>query len=117
MRHQKKGRVFGRERKVRVALIRSLAEALIEKGKIMTTEAKAKELRPFIERLVTFGKKGTVASRRIIVSRLGGRMKVAALLVSEIAPKYKDRRGGYTRIVKMGVRKADSSKRALIEFV
>jgi large subunit ribosomal protein L17 len=117
MRKQKKGRTFGRERKVRIALIRSLAESLILRGKITTTEAKAKELRPFVERLVTYGKKGTAASSRLIAVRLGGRAKTVKHLVSEVAPKYKERNGGYTRITKLGARKSDSAKRAVIEFV
>lgn len=117
MRKHKKGRIFGRVANIRVALIRSLAESLIDRGAITTTEAKAKELRPFVERLVTFGKKGNVASERIIVARLGGRKTSARKLVKDIAPKYKDRNGGYTRIVKLGVRKSDGSKRARISFV
>lgn len=117
MKHHKKGRTFGRRGKVGVALIRGLAANLIENGKITTTEAKAKELRPFVERLVTFGKKGTLASRRELTSRLGGRDAMAKKMVTEIAPKYKDRKGGYTRIIKLPVRKSDASKRAMIEFV
>jgi len=117
MQKRKKGRTFGRVRKLRVALIRSLAESLIENGKINTTEAKAKELRPYIEKLITMGKKGTIAAERLIVARLGGRKASASKLVKDIAPKYKGRAGGYTRIVKLPVRKADASARAMIEFV
>lgn len=117
MRKQRKGRKFGRVTKVRVALIRGLAANLIDKEKIFTTEAKAKELRPFIERLVTFGKKGTLSSERIIKSRLGGREKSAKRMIKEIAPRYKERSGGYTRIIKVASRTSDGSKRAMIEFV
>ena len=117
MNHHKKGRKFGRVRKLRGALIRGLAANLISHGKIATTEAKAKELRPFVERLVTFGKKGTVASQRLLIARLGGNESAAKKLVKDIAPKYKERQGGYTRIIKLPVRKSDASKRAVIEFV
>ncbi len=117
MRKHKKGRTLGRERKLRVALLRSLASNLIEKGKITSTEAKAKELRPFIERLITFGKKGDVSSIRLIEARLGGNTKGAFRLVKDIAPRYKDRQGGYTRIVKLVTRKSDSARRAQISFV
>lgn len=116
MQKRKKGRVFGRVRKGRTALLRSLAISFIEKGKIATTEAKAKELRPFIERLVTFGKKGTLASERVIISRLSN-ASATRKIMKDIAPKYKDRAGGYTRITKTGIRRADASARALIEFV
>jgi large subunit ribosomal protein L17 len=117
MRKHKKGRILGRVKKVRVALVRSLATNLIEKGAITTTEAKAKELRPFVERLVTFGKTGTKAHERLIVSRLGGNGKATSKLVKDIAPKYKDRAGGYTRIAKLPPRKADGAKMARISFV
>jgi len=97
--------------------MRSLAVALIERDRIKTTEAKAKELRPFIERLITMGRQGTIASRRLIVSRLGGNEKLAKKLVDEIAIRYKERNGGYTRIMKLPTRVSDGSKMALIEFV
>lgn len=117
MKHHKKGRVFGRKGNVRVALIRSLATHLIHKGKITTTEAKAKELRPFVERLVTQGKKNSIASRRLIMKRLGGQESITKKLITDISSKYKDRSGGYTRIIKLGARKSDSARRAVIEFV
>ncbi len=117
MRHHKSGRKFGRERKVRLGLMRGLAINLINEGKIKTTEAKAKELRPYVEKLLTLGKKNTVASRRVIASKLGGQSEVAARLVLTIAPKYKERAGGYTRITKLPVRVSDSARLALIEFI
>lgn len=117
MRHHKKGRTFGRERKVRVALLRSLARSLIEHERIVTTEAKAKELRPFVERLLTYGKKASLAHERLIVSRLGGGRVEARKLISTISPRYKDRHGGYTSIVKLPVRKSDSAKMASIRFI
>jgi len=97
--------------------MRGLAVSLIESGKIKTTEAKAKELRPFVERLVTFGKKNTVAARREVASRLGEpKNEVLKKLFDEIATEYKDREGGYTRIVKIGRTPAGRDE-AVIEFV
>ena len=89
----------------------------ILKGKIKTTEAKAKALRPFVEKLVSRGKTGTVAARRIVVSRLGGEKVATAKLFDTLSPKYKGRKGGYTRITKLGRRASDSAKEAVIEFV
>ncbi len=115
MRHLKKGRKFGREKNQRRALMKSLAFNLIKKEKIKTTEAKAKELRPFIEKFVTMAKKGTLAGRKLVISRLG---EISAKkLFEKIGPKYKERNGGYTRIIKTGRRKNDASKTAFIEFV
>ena len=116
MRHLKKNRKFGREKNQRKALLRSLATSLILYGKIRTTEAKARELRPFIEKVVTRGKSDTMHSRRILVSRLGGKTALAKLM-KDIAPKYKERNGGYTRIIKLPSRASDRSPMAAIEFV
>ncbi len=111
----KNKRRFGRKRDQRRALFASLARALILNEKIKTTEAKAKELRPFIEKLVTKGKEDSLHSRRILAARLSD--DVAEKLIKEIGPKYKDRSGGYTRIIKLVPRKDDSAKMAIIEFV
>ena len=116
MRHHKAKRTLGRSRDQRTALMRNLAESLILHGKIKTTEAKAKELRPFIEKLVTMARKGTLAARRTVASRLA-REDVARKLVADIAPKYADRAGGYTRITKLSPREGDGAKMAVIEFV
>jgi len=116
MKHHSKIRKLGRTRNVRNALIRSLAEALIRNGKIKTTEAKAKELRPFIEKLVTKAKKGDLASIRLVTAKLAGTGR-ANKLISEIAPKFKDRNGGYTRVIKLPARGGDGSAMAIIEFV
>ena len=94
----------------------SLAVGLIEHGRIQTTEAKAKELRSFVEKLVTRARKGDLASRRILISRLGNKSTVEKL-IKEIAPKYEKRTGGYTRVVKLGRREGDRAKMAIIEFV
>lgn len=116
MRHHNANRKFGRERGLRRALLRSLAEALIKHGRITTTEAKAKELRPYIEKLVTTARRGTLASQRRVIARLGTATR-AHKLVKEIAPKYQERPGGYTRIIKLPPRRSDSSPMAVIEFV
>jgi large subunit ribosomal protein L17 len=116
MRHHVKKRTLGRKSAQRTALLRSLACSLIRDGKIQTTEAKAKELRPFIEKAVTHAKNDTVAKRRLVLSQLGNKTQTANLF-KNIAPKYVDRNGGYTRIVKLPIRQSDASKMALIEFV
>lgn len=116
MRHGNNIRKFGRKRKVRTALVRGLAVSLIRDGSIRTTEAKAKELRPFVEKLVTRAKAPSLAAVRILVSRLG-REEAAKNLLEDIAPKYAERAGGYTRIVKLAPRKSDASPMARIEFV
>jgi large subunit ribosomal protein L17 len=117
MQNHNKNRKFGRVRKVRTALMRSLAHNLIEHGAITTTEAKAKSLRPFIERLVTHAKEDTVAKRRFIARTLGNDEMGVARLFNDIAPKYKERKGGYTRIVRIAVRQGDSAIVAHISFV
>ncbi len=115
MRHHNANRKFGRVTKVRKALLNSLARSLVLHEKIETTEPKAKELRPFIEKIVTMGKKESVAARRLIAEKVG---KVASKkLVDELSPKYKSRAGGYTRIMKLKRRLSDGSKMAIIEFV
>ena len=116
MLHHKKNRKFGRKRNVRNALLKSLASALIEKGKIQTTEAKAKEIRPYVEKLITRSKNATLSNRRLLISRLG-RKSVVEKLISEITPNYKDRNGGYCRVVKLSSSRGDGSKMAIIELI
>src|SRR4051812_2348225 len=99
MRHLKAGRQLGRNASHRLALFRNLSRALIEHGRIVTTVEKAKELRPFIEKLVTLAKKGTLHSRRLALARLPDKDAVKKLF-EEIAPQYADRPGGYTRVLK-----------------
>ncbi len=117
MRHHNSKRKLGRVRKVRKALVNSLALNLIVRGRIKITEPKAKELRPFIEKIVTQAKRGTLADRRLVISKLSNRAPEVNKLFKTIAPNYEKRSGGYTRIIKLGVRKSDGAKMALIEFV
>jgi ribosomal protein L17 len=117
MNHHSKQRTLGRKSNQRLALLRSLARSLVKYEKITTTEAKAKELRPFIEKLITNARTEGVAARRLISSRLGGEPSLTKKLVDEIAPQYKDRPGGYTRITKLPIRKSDAAKMAQIELV
>lgn len=117
MRHGNNKRKFGRVRKVRVALINSLALNLIVREKIKTTEPKAKELRPFMEKLLTQAKKGDAATRRLVIAKLMNRKPEVKKLFETIAPKYTDRKGGYTRVMKLGARKSDGAPMAIIAFV
>jgi large subunit ribosomal protein L17 len=117
MRHHNNTRKFGRDKTQKKALFNSLALNLIVREKIKTTEPKAKELRPFIEKLVTRAKKGDLSTRRLIISKLSNRSSEIKKLFEVLAPKYKDKKGGYTRILKLGARKSDGAKMAIIEFV
>jgi large subunit ribosomal protein L17 len=117
MRHSNKNRTLSRPAGQRTALLRGLSVSLIRDGKITTTIAKAKELQPRIERLVTFAKKNTVTARRTVASRLGEPNEaILKKLFSEIAPKFATRNGGYTRVIKMG-RMPSGRDQAVIEFV
>lgn len=104
-----------RIRKQRRALLKILAANLILWKRIRTTEAKAKSVRPFIERLITVARKGTLASRRHIGKYLS--LKAADLLARDIAPRYAGRPGGYTRVIKIGTRKGDAARMAYLELV
>ncbi len=116
MRHQKRVAKLGRSKSHRKALLANLAISMIEHGKIQTTDAKAKALRGFVERLITLGKKDTVQARRQAYRVLQNRTLVQRLF-THIAPQYIDRPGGYTRIVKLGFRKNDCAPVSLIEFI
>src|SRR4051812_15240287 len=109
MRHHNQNRKFGRTKTERHALMHSLALNLIVREKIKTTEPKAKELRPFIEKIVTNAKKDTLANRRVITSRLHNRKREVKKLFEVIAPRYKEKNGGYTRVFKLGPRKSDGA--------
>ena len=115
MRKRKSGRKFGREKDQRNALMTHLAGALIANGKIRTTEAKARELRPYVERLITKARKGNLATRRDLGRSLTP--KQVKVLVDDIAPKFTSRPGGYTRIIKLPSRKSDGAKQAIIELL
>ncbi|MCX6753713.1 MAG: 50S ribosomal protein L17 [Candidatus Nomurabacteria bacterium] len=117
MRHGNNVRKFGRDKNQKHALMKGLMLALIAHGKIETTEAKAKELRPAIEKMITKANVGTLASKRLVISRLYNLTAEANKLINTIAPKYKGRAGGYTRITKLPRRLGDASKMAIIEFI
>lgn len=115
MRHHNQNRKFGRVRKVRKALLNSLARSLVLHEKIETTEPKAKELRPFVEKLITKGKTPTVAARRALSEKVGP--KASKLIADNLSKKYESKKGGYTRITKSRKRLSDGSRMAIIEFV
>jgi large subunit ribosomal protein L17 len=116
MRHRKAGRSLRRTSEQRLALLRNLATSLIEQGAIVTTEAKAKELRPFVEKLITKAKAGTLHARRNAITDIHKRA-AADKLFQELGPKFATRKGGYTRILKTGHRKGDGADMARIELV
>ena len=116
MRHQKSGRRFNRDTDHRKALMRSLCAALIESGRITTTEARAKELRRWVERLVTTAKPNDVNARRRVARDVPDAVAAAALFES-VVPKMQDRPGGYTRIIRKGPRLGDAAPMVIIEFV
>ena len=115
MRHHNANRKFGRVTKVRNALLKSLARALVLEGKIRTTDAKARELRPYAEKMITQGKTGTLSARRLLTAKIGP--DGAGKLMGDISPRYMTRAGGYTRITKLPRRPGDASLMAYIELV
>lgn len=117
MKHHSKKRPLGRERGQRTALLRSLARSLVLKEGIVTTVAKAKELRPFVERLVSTSREGTPRSRRLVSSRLGNADDAVKKLHDILAVRYQKRAGGYTRIIKLGKVGKREADFARIEFV
>jgi large subunit ribosomal protein L17 len=119
MRHQKKGRKLNRTASHRKALFSNLAASLVIHKKIRTTDAKGKELRTYIDRLVTYAKRGDVHGRRLIQKRITGKRgkEIANILIHDIAPAYADRHGGYTRLIKLNNRKNDNAPVSLIEFI
>jgi large subunit ribosomal protein L17 len=116
VRHRKAGRQLRRTGEQKLALMRSLATSLIEHGAIETTEAKAKELRPFVEKLITKARSGTLHDRRL-AGRHVQKREAADKLFQEIGPKFAKRAGGYTRILKTGHRKGDGADMARIELI
>ena len=116
MRHLKSGRQLSRNSSHRWALMRNLITALLREEKIQTTDPKAKELRRWVERVITLGKRGDLHARRQAAAIVQDKTVVQKLF-DAIGPRFKDRPGGYTRIIKLGVRHGDAAKMALIELV
>lgn len=116
MRHRNKGRQLSRTATHRKATLRNLATALFRHERIETTTAKAKELRPYAERLITLARRGDVHARRLAGRKIQDR-QVLGKLFDDIAPRYAERPGGYTRILKVGNRKGDAAEMSLIELV
>jgi len=112
---RKRGRKLSRKKDQRKALLRSLAGSIFLKEKIKTTEAKAKEVAVFAEKQITRAKKGDLHSRRLLAKLFPP--KLVKKIVDEIAPRYKERKGGYTRVIKLGPRRSDGAKIAIIELV
>lgn len=115
MRKRKHGRKLSRKKNQRKALLKGLASALFLKEKIKTTEAKAKEVAPFVEKQITRAKIGNLSSKRLLARNFSS--EIVKKLVNEIAPRYKERKGGYTRIIKLGPKKTNGVKMAIIELV
>ncbi|MCK5816447.1 MAG: 50S ribosomal protein L17 [Candidatus Marinimicrobia bacterium] len=116
MRHQKRGRKLGRTASHRKAMLQNMAASVLLHKQIKTTEAKAKEARKLVERLITYGKKGTTHARRLAFAILRDK-KATTILFDEIAPVYENRQGGYTRLIKLGYRPNDTSKVVLLQLV
>jgi large subunit ribosomal protein L17 len=116
MRHNARVKHFGRKTGPRKALWRGLVNSLVEHGRIKTTLAKAKELRRHVEKAITVGKKQTLHARRLLLARYPNEEAVSKIM-TDIAPRFQDREGGYTRILKLGMRPGDSAEMAYIQFV
>jgi len=115
MEHGKKQRKFGRETKQRKELMLDLARALIIRGKITTTQAKAKSLKPYVEKIITKSRTPGLATTRLLASQIG--IKYVKKLTTEIGPKFAGRTGGYTRVLNLGQRGSDGAKMAIIEIL
>jgi large subunit ribosomal protein L17 len=116
MRHHRAGKKLGRDSAHRRALYANLAGSLIEHGRIKTTEAKAKAVKPFAEQMITLGKRGDLAARRQAIAELRSQ-DVVHQLFADVAPRFADRPGGYTRIVKLGPRQGDAAEMVYLELV
>jgi large subunit ribosomal protein L17 len=116
MRHRAKGRQLSRTSSHRRALLNNMAASLFEHGRVVTTEAKAKELRPFAEKLITLARRGDLHARRLVERRIKDRDTLGKLF-TEIGPRFAARPGGYTRILKMGHRPGDGADVARIELL
>lgn len=119
MRHASAGRKLGRTTPHRKALLINLTAALVKHEQIKTTLPKAKELRPFVEKLVTVGKRGgqDLAARRLLLSQLNNDTATVGKIIDTLAPRYAERKGGYTRVLKAGFRHGDNADMAVIEFL
>ena len=115
MRKRKKGRKLSRKRDQRRALLKALASALILNERIKTTEAKAKEISGLVEKFITRAKKGDLLNRRLLTQFFP--KKAVKKLIDEVGPRYKSRPGGYTRVIKLGPRKSDGARMAIIELI
>ena len=115
MRHAKAGKKLGRDAAHRKALYSNLAGALITHGRIETTEAKAKAVKPFAEKMITLGKRGDLHARRLAMAELRSN-DVVHKLFSDVAPRFAERNGGYTRVIKLGPRQGDAASMALLEL-
>src|SRR5918997_242200 len=116
MRHQRSGKKLGRDSAHRKALYSNLTGALIEHGRIQTTEAKAKAVKPFAEKMITLGKRGDLHARRQALAHLRSQ-EVVHQLFADVAPRFTERPGGYTRIVKLGPRQGDAAEMVYLELV
>ncbi len=116
MRHRRSGRKLGRTSSHRKALLRNMVTEFLDKEKLVTTVAKAKELRPFAEKMITLGKRETLHARRQALAVIRSR-DVVHKLFDSLAPRFSDRNGGYTRIIRLGYRKGDSAEMALLELL
>ena len=117
MAHRVDGRKLGRKRGPRLALYKNLTVSIIRYERVRTTEAKAKEIRGRVERMITLAKRGDLAARRTVISEFPNEPLVVTKLFDEIAPKYADRTSGFTRIVKIGRRQGDAAEIVQIELV
>ena len=119
MRHRHSGRKLNRTTSHRKALFSNMSVSLLKHEQIITTLPKAKELRSFAERLITYAKKDSLHGRRLILKNIKGKLnkKIANILIHELAPNYKDRNGGYTRITRTTYRKGDKTELAILELV
>ena len=115
MRHKKKGRKFTKTREQEKSLFRGLSESLIEKERIVTTEAKAKEMRSLLEKSITRSKEDTLSNRRLLLKTFSN--TTIKKLFTELGPRYKSRPGGYTRITKLNASRDDGAKMAVIELI
>jgi len=116
MKHRKRRKILGRGRSHRIMLTKNLIKSFFIYEKIKTTETKAKLIKPLVEKLITIGRKNDLTSRRKIIKKIGSN-NIANKILNDIAPRYKNRTGGYTRIIKVGTRQGDGAKTVYLTFV